>query len=144
MLKGTGSWRTAVGPQALTHQSVALKTSEDLHAWIDAEEDNVLAAVGQAARTSAADLAVALAMSFAVSLYERGHWLKQLALGELARRAAEHTRNLLSQAHIYGDLGWAQICTGWTAEGIVHLHRSLWRTSTRAAARRPSICTRGR
>ncbi|MEO3873679.1 BTAD domain-containing putative transcriptional regulator [Nonomuraea sp. B12E4] len=125
MVKGSGSWRTAVGPRTLTHPGVTLETSEDLHAWIDAEEDNVLAVVGQAAHTPAADLAVALAMSFAVSLYERGHWLKQLALCELALRAAEHSGDILLQAHMYGDLGWTQICTGWTAEGIVHLHRSL-------------------
>ncbi|MFC7592063.1 ATP-binding protein [Nonomuraea antimicrobica] len=125
MIKGSGLWRSAVGPEALTHQGVRLETSEDLHAWIDAEEDNVLAVIGQAAHTPAAGLAVALAMSFAVSLYERGHWLKQLAVCRLSTQAAEHTGELLLSAHAYGDLGFAQICTGWTAEGLVHLHRSL-------------------
>ncbi|GLW12784.1 regulatory protein AfsR [Microtetraspora sp. NBRC 13810] len=124
-VKGSGSWRTAVGPRALTHPGATLKTSEDLHAWIDAEEDNVLAVVGQVARTSAAGLAVALAMSFTVSLYERGHWLKQLALCELSLRAAECTEDRLLLAHMHGDLGWTQICTGRTAEGIVLLHHSL-------------------
>ncbi|WP_406311380.1 tetratricopeptide repeat protein [Streptosporangium sp. NBC_01639] len=118
-------WRTGIGPQELSHPGTALKTREDVDTWVDAEGENLLAAVGQAIRTADAELAVALAATFAVPLHERGHWSKQLAFGELALQAAECTGDALHQALIYADLGWAEVCVGRTADGVAHLERSL-------------------
>ncbi|PZG22095.1 AfsR/SARP family transcriptional regulator [Nonomuraea aridisoli] len=59
----TRAWRTGIGPQELSHPGIALRPADELHAWVDAEEDNLLAAVAQALGTPAAELAVALAAS---------------------------------------------------------------------------------
>ena len=120
-----GSWRLGLGPAVVTHHGAALETSEDVHAWIDAEEDNILAAVEQAQRTSEPGLGVALAVTFAIPLYERGRWAKQLALGELGLRAAEHTGDVAQRAHAHGDVGWAKHCLGRMSEATGHLRQAL-------------------
>ncbi|MBF8191958.1 tetratricopeptide repeat protein [Nonomuraea sp. K274] len=124
-LNQSRTWRTGIGPQQLTHRGISFKTDDELHAWIDAEEDNLLAVVAQAVGTPAAELAVALAASLAMLLYERGHWPKQLRLAELALRAAETTGDLSLQARMLSDLGWAQVLMGQTTGAITHLRRSL-------------------
>ncbi|MEV4017888.1 BTAD domain-containing putative transcriptional regulator [Nonomuraea angiospora] len=125
MLKPAYTWRNEVGPGSLTRPGLALETNEDLRAWIDAEEDNLLAAVGQTRGTPAAGLGVALAVTFAVPLYSAGRWRALLALSEAALRAAEHTAEPFHEAVVLGDLGWAHVCVGNQIVGIAHLNRSL-------------------
>ncbi|GLW09637.1 regulatory protein AfsR [Microtetraspora sp. NBRC 13810] len=125
LLNQTSTWRTGIGPQRLTHPGIPLREVEDLHAWLDSEEENLLAAVGLAAGTPAAELAVALAASLAMLLYERGHWPDQLRLAELALRAAEQTGDLGLQARMLSDLGWAHALMGQNADAVTQLRRSL-------------------
>ncbi|WP_246082773.1 AfsR/SARP family transcriptional regulator [Nonomuraea diastatica] len=117
--------RAGIGPRTLDHPGARLATGEDVHAWTDAEADNVLALVRTAAGPSTATLVVSLAATFTVLLYERGHWLKQLSLAQSALPAAAGTREILYEARIHGDLGWVQVCMGASEDGIAHLHRSL-------------------
>ncbi|MFF4622098.1 AfsR/SARP family transcriptional regulator [Nonomuraea jabiensis] len=125
MLKPAYTWRNEVGPSSLTRPGLALETNEDLRAWTDAEEDNLVAAVGQTRGTPAAGLGVALAVAFAVPLYSAGRWRGLLALSEAALRAAEHTAEPIHEAVVLGDLGWAHVCVGNQIVGIAHLNRSL-------------------
>ncbi|MBE1591786.1 BTAD domain-containing putative transcriptional regulator [Nonomuraea angiospora] len=125
MLKPAYTWRNEVGPSSLTRPGLALETNEDLRAWVDAEEDNLLAAVGQTRGTPAAGLGVALAVTFAVPLYSTGRWRGLLALSEAALRAAEHTAEPFDEAVVLGDLGWAHVCVGNQIVGIAHMNRSL-------------------
>ncbi|MEU6717373.1 BTAD domain-containing putative transcriptional regulator [Nonomuraea sp. NPDC046802] len=125
MLKPASAWRNEVGPSSLTHPGLALETNEDLRAWIDAEEDSLLAVVGQTRGTPAAELGVALAAAFAVPLFYVGRWRGQMALSEAALRAVADSAEPLHEALIHGDLGWAHVCVGNQAVGIAHLRRSL-------------------
>ncbi|MBE1582855.1 BTAD domain-containing putative transcriptional regulator [Nonomuraea angiospora] len=124
------TWRLDVGPADLVQPGVISLKSQDTKAWIDSEADNILAAVDQATRTPVAGEVVGLATSFAVLLHERGHYLKQFHLAELALVAAEHTSDPFYLAVAHGDLGWAHIYVEHPDDAIRHLHKS------RAAFRR--------
>ncbi|MEU6714365.1 BTAD domain-containing putative transcriptional regulator [Nonomuraea sp. NPDC046802] len=125
MLKADFSWRTEIGPSTLAHPGAVLETNEDLQTWIEAEKDNIVAAVAQTAGTPMAEFGVALATAFAIPLYDAGHWLNLFTLNELALRAAETTGDARYEAFALGDLGWAEVCVGKQSEGIVHLQRAL-------------------
>ncbi|MET7336558.1 BTAD domain-containing putative transcriptional regulator [Nonomuraea sp. NPDC005650] len=125
MLKPAYTWRNEVGPSSLTRPGLALRTNEDLRAWIDAEEDNLLAVVGQTRGTALVELGIALAVTFAVPLYYAGRWRVLLAVSEAALRSAEHTAEPFQEAVVLGDLGWAHVCMGNQIVGIAHLNRSL-------------------
>ncbi|MEO3875793.1 BTAD domain-containing putative transcriptional regulator [Nonomuraea sp. B12E4] len=125
MLKPSGTWRIELGPESLTYPGVDLETGEDLQAWIDVEEANLLSAVAQSRGTPAAELGVALAVASALVLFDSGRWRTQLTLSEMALRAAEHTGDPLHEALVLGDLGWIQVCVGNPADGLANLHRSL-------------------
>ncbi|MEV4019818.1 BTAD domain-containing putative transcriptional regulator [Nonomuraea angiospora] len=118
------TWRLEVGPADLVQPGVTLLKSQDAKAWIDSEADNILAAVEQATRTPVAGEVVGLATSFAVLLHERGNYLKQFHLAELALVAAEHMSDPFYLAVAHGDLGWAHIYVGRPDDAIRHLHRS--------------------
>ncbi|MEO3792992.1 BTAD domain-containing putative transcriptional regulator [Nonomuraea sp. B10E15] len=117
--------RAGIGPRTLDHPGARLASGEDVHAWTDAEADNVLALVRTSAGPSMDALVVSLAATFTVLLYERGHWLKQLGLAQSALPAAAGTGDIRYEARILGDLGWVQVCMGASEDGIAHLHRSL-------------------
>ncbi|MFC4006117.1 BTAD domain-containing putative transcriptional regulator [Nonomuraea purpurea] len=125
MLKADFSWRTEIGPNPLAHPGAVLETNEDLQTWIEAEKDNIVAAVAQTVGTPMAEFGVALATAFAIPLYDAGHWLNLYTLNGLALRAAETTGEARYEAFALGDLGWAEVCVGKQSEGIVHLQRAL-------------------
>ncbi|MEU6711286.1 BTAD domain-containing putative transcriptional regulator [Nonomuraea sp. NPDC046802] len=125
VLKVHSSWRIDIGPQSLPRPATMPETAEEMRAWVAAEEDNVLALVAQTARSPSAGLAVTLAATFSLPLFEQGRWRKLLALGEHGLRAAERTGDPLYRAFIHGDLGWAQFCLGDTTSALANLRLAL-------------------
>ncbi|WP_237105955.1 AfsR/SARP family transcriptional regulator [Nonomuraea sp. MG754425] len=125
LLKAQSSWRLDLGPQDLPRPESAPVTPEEMQAWVAAEEDNVLALLAQTGHTPLAELAVALAATFAVPLFDRGRWLKLLTVGEFGLRAAEHTGDILHRSFILADLGWAQHCLGDVHGALANFHQAL-------------------
>jgi tetratricopeptide (TPR) repeat protein len=102
-----------------------MRTKEDVYAWTDAETDNVLAVMAQAAAGCAHDVVAGLAAAFAFPLYDLGRWSDQLALFTTAVRSAECAESLAYQAVAYSDRGFARSRLGHLDEAVSDLRRSL-------------------
>ncbi|MEO3876203.1 BTAD domain-containing putative transcriptional regulator [Nonomuraea sp. B12E4] len=103
---------------------MALESTDDVYAWIDAEAHNLPAIVAQAGSASP-ELAVALAAAIYGPLYVRGRWREQFVVGQIAVESADRTDDLRWRAIAYGDLGGTHTRFGNIAEGITYLKTAL-------------------
>lgn len=117
--------RLELGPRTLLHPGMPLETMTDVRAWLDTEADNLAAAVRQAGKMSADDVAVALASIVGMLLDDGGQWRRELVFAEAAVDAAEHSGDPQLKAMAYSDLGWVCSNLGQLDPAIEHLGRAL-------------------
>jgi tetratricopeptide (TPR) repeat protein len=123
--------RMVLGPATRTEDRAGIAFADRGEAidWIDAERDNLLAAVRQA--SSAPGDGPAIAIGLAAALFRpfnmRGPYEDRVTVGRLALAAACRIDDAAAEAQTLNDLAWACHIAGHSGEAVDHLERAVTR-----------------
>ncbi|MFB9836180.1 tetratricopeptide repeat protein, partial [Actinoallomurus acaciae] len=134
MLDQSPDHRHSIGPATRPEDQGEVRFADRRAAirWIDAEHDNLLAAVRQAA-TASGDEGPSFATGLSAALFRpfdmRGKYEDRVTVGRLALGAACRIGDLCAEAQALNDLGWACLVAGDLDAAVDHLERSVarWR-----------------
>ncbi len=125
LLNPSAAWRAGVGPADLAHTGVALHTTADALAWIDAEAANLVAVVRQAVAAGDDDITLSLAATLSYALYHRGRWGHELLICQAVLGVAKRSGDPRYLGIIHDNLGTALSSTDRVADAVPHLKAAL-------------------